>query len=131
MMHAMYLPPTPMDRMTDGQTPVSKSTTIVHHMPLSATSSPTLRTHIKFICYPNAVHIDNILLSEFYQDCYNLLPPANEVWGKVIFLHLFVILFTRGFLVPGGAWLRPPPPGRLLLRALCFLLECILVCTVA
>ena len=22
-----------------------------------------------------------------------LLPPANEVWGKVIFLHLFVILF--------------------------------------
>ena len=28
-----------------------------------------------------------------------LLPPANEVWGKVIFLHLFVILFTGG----GGA----------------------------
>ena len=25
-----------------------------------------------------------------------LLPPANEVWGKVIFLHLFVILFTVG-----------------------------------
>ena len=25
-----------------------------------------------------------------------LLPPANEVWGKVIFLHLSVILFTRG-----------------------------------
>ena len=25
-----------------------------------------------------------------------LLPPANEVWGKVIFLHLFVILFTGG-----------------------------------
>ena len=23
-----------------------------------------------------------------------LLPPANEVWGKVIFLHLSVILFT-------------------------------------
>ena len=22
------------------------------------------------------------------------LPPANEVWGKVIFLHQFVILFT-------------------------------------
>ena len=75
-----------------------------------------------------------------------LLPPANEVWGKVIFLHLFVILFTGGVpglggawsrrvpgpggcLVPGGvpgqrgcawsrgAWWRPPPPpGRLLLR---------------
>ena len=27
------------------------------------------------------------------------LPPANEVWGKVIFLHLSVILFTGG--VPG------------------------------
>ena len=25
-----------------------------------------------------------------------LLPPTNEVWGKVIFLHLFVILFTGG-----------------------------------
>ena len=22
------------------------------------------------------------------------LPPANEVWGKVMFLHLSVILFT-------------------------------------
>ena len=29
-----------------------------------------------------------------------LLPPANEVWGKVIFLHQFVILFTGGH-----AWL--------------------------
>ena len=29
----------------------------------------------------------------------NLLPPANEVWGKVIFLHLSLILFTGG--VPG------------------------------
>ena len=28
------------------------------------------------------------------------LPPANEVWGKVIFLHLSVILFTGGG-VPG------------------------------
>ena len=25
-----------------------------------------------------------------------LLPPANEDWGKVIFLHPFVILFTGG-----------------------------------
>ena len=29
------------------------------------------------------------------------LPPANEVWGKVIFLHQFVILFTGGW----HAWL--------------------------
>ena len=27
-----------------------------------------------------------------------LLPPANEVWGKAIFLHLSVILFTGGYL---------------------------------
>ena len=35
---------------------------------------------------------------------YDLLPPANEVWGKVIFLHQFVILFTGGVCVvaPGG-----------------------------
>ena len=34
----------------------------------------------------------------------NLLPPANEVWGKVIFLHQFVILFTggRAWLLWGG-----------------------------
>ena len=42
-----------------------------------------------------------------------LLPPSNEVWGKVIFLHLFVILFTGGrWLVPGGCLvLGVPAPG--------------------
>ena len=30
------------------------------------------------------------------------LPPTNEVWGKVMFLHLCVILFTGGGLHPGG-----------------------------
>ena len=35
-----------------------------------------------------------------------LLPPANEVWGNLIFLHLFVILFTGG--VPDT---HPPGPG--------------------
>ena len=42
------------------------------------------------------------------------LPPANEVWGKVIFLHLFVILFTGG--VPGQVpcgQVHPPRPGAL------------------
>ena len=38
----------------------------------------------------------------------SFLPPANEVWGKVIFLHLFVILLTGGVSasVHGGI---PPP----------------------
>ena len=30
------------------------------------------------------------------------LPPTNEAWGKVIFLHLFVILFTRRHACPRG-----------------------------
>ena len=32
------------------------------------------------------------------------LPPANEVWGKVMFLHICVILFTEGGLHPGGRY---------------------------
>ena len=82
-----------------------------------------------------------------------LLPPANEVWGKVILLHLSVILFTGGRVgawsrgVPGPRRVPAPggggvcsqgvpasggmpggdPPGRLLLRAVRTLLECILV----
>ena len=33
------------------------------------------------------------------------LPPANKVWGKVIFLHLSVILFIGGGVHGGGhAW---------------------------
>ena len=34
-----------------------------------------------------------------------LLPPANEVWGKVMFLHLCVILCT------GEEGVYPTPPG--------------------
>ena len=33
---------------------------------------------------------------------YTFLPPANEVAGKVMFLHLSVILFTEGSLSTGG-----------------------------
>ena len=53
------------------------------------------------------------------------LPPANEVWGKVMFLQASVILLT------GGVWSwgyagpplsrHPPPPGALL-RAVSILL---------
>ena len=35
-----------------------------------------------------------------------LLPPANEVWGKVMFLHLCVIL-SQGGLHRGGRVGRP------------------------
>ena len=47
------------------------------------------------------------------------LSPANEVWGKVIFLHKFVILFTGGgqsgpgCLVPGRV---PAPRGGCLVQ---------------
>ena len=61
------------------------------------------------------------------------LPPANEVWGKVMFLHLPVILFTGG----GGVLhafrgLGRSPPLRALRdmvnkRSVRILLECILV----
>ena len=96
------------------------------------------------------------------------LPPANEVWGKVMFLHLFVSLFTEkgvGFpaCIPGdmtrrglhrggegggwwfpsmqhmshdggvsiqGRWVDPHPKihgNTVNKRAVCILLECILV----
>ena len=86
---------------------------------------------------------------------YCLLPPTNKVWGKVMFLHLSVILFTvgRGYTppmqTPSGRhplgrhplvdtpWQTPPgqtPPGRhppasrrLLLQTVRILMECILV----
>ena len=49
-----------------------------------------------------------------FQVFFKLLSPANEVWGKVIFLHLFAILFTGGACVVvggvhvcgGHAWLQ-------------------------
>ena len=69
-----------------------------------------------------------------------LLPPANEVWGKVICLQVCVCPQggpgPRGCLLRWGVWsggltsgdLPPPPlPERVLLRAVRILLECILV----
>ena len=43
------------------------------------------------------MHCENLNTSR-YSLC-SRLPPANEVWGKVIFLHQFVILFTGGVCV--------------------------------
>ena len=82
----------------------------------------------------------------------SLLPPANEVWGKVMFLHLCVILFTWGGgsvqntpcrqtwgvmadpprQTPTPSWIQTPPQGRspsgyVNNRAVRILLEYILV----
>ena len=40
-----------------------------------------------------------------------LLPPVNEVWGKVIFLHLCVILFNGGGNLPNPRGWADAPPG--------------------
>ena len=64
-----------------------------------------------------------------------LLRPANEVWGKVMFLHLSVILFIgvgcgRHLPRQTPSWQTPPradPPKRQLKWVVHILLECILV----
>ena len=66
----------------------------------------------------------------------SLLPPANEVWGKVIFSEACIknSVHREGCAWSGGgAWFRggvcvETPLGRLLLRAVRILLECLLEC---
>ena len=96
---------------------------------------------IRQICGPLNCNSVNSEKDEYLQ----FLLLANEVWSKVLFLHLCVILFTGG----GGSvppmqtpcpWMQtprmetlppgcrpPPPPGYVNNRAVCILLECILV----
>ena len=65
----------------------------------------------------------------FGGDFYIFLPPAKEVWDKVIFLPLSVILFTGG-VYPIAFWDTPPPPGQTPPGnkwVVHILLECILV----
>ena len=69
----------------------------------------------------------------------HLLPPTKEVWGKVMFLHLSVILCTQGkgsaqllwMQTPRGCrspWMQNPPPSNTVNKwAVCILLECTLV----
>ena len=57
-----------------------------------------------FACHPFIDHIQASL-------SHALLPPANEVWGKVIFLHLSVILFTGGVSGPEGGGCLVPGVG--------------------
>ena len=61
--------------------------------------------HFKKIIRPNLTANNATEISVYAIGWYSYLPPANEVWGKVIFLHLFVILFTGGAcVVARGAW---------------------------
>ena len=38
-----------------------------------------------------------------FSGLYELLPPANKVWGKVMFLHVSVIQFTGGICLLRGS----------------------------
>ena len=49
-----------------------------------------------------------VVTIQTHQNKRNLLPPANDVWGKVMFLHLSVILFTGGGVYPSMQWGRHP-----------------------
>ena len=58
----------------------------------------------------------NVKMKIFFDVCC-LLPPANEVWDKVMFLYPSVILFTGGRCLPHciPGYIPPwadPPPGR-------------------
>ena len=88
------------------------------------------RSLINSFNYASGKFCKVIIILELFMVCYNesfFLPPANEVWGKVVFLHLCVILFTGGgglpiSLVgrPEGGWEASgcrPPQGRIPLDA--------------
>ena len=52
-------------------------------------------------------HLKQWLITKSY---FCLLPLANEVWGKVMFLHLSVILFMAECVCPIACWDTPAPP---------------------
>ena len=55
------------------------------------------------------MYVQNLSSSQQWQQVYiriESLPPANEVWGKVIFLHVCVILWLRGVRGCGGGGMR-------------------------
>ena len=54
-------------------------------------------------------HRLNFIRSYTYCQSLRFSPPANEVWGKVIFFHLSVILFTGG----GSTWVGTSPADTL------------------
>ena len=82
--------------------------------PIGGISKTDLRKFIQYcskrfrLHSPRQVRVSSVLRIKS-------LPPANEVWGKVIFLHLFVILFRGGVPGSGGVCSRGvggvPGPG--------------------
>ena len=62
------------------------------------------------VLYRNCSHCtDSDSDSDLDLDPHCYYRPQNEVWGKVIFLHLFVILFTGGLVsqhAPGSHYIR-------------------------
>ena len=94
----------------------------IHWIPLtmsSATTSSFLYVKIIDANVKKFAYDQQSLLAKFYI----FLPPANEVWGKVMFKHLSVMLFTGRGCIPACNGLRvytslgrhlpgqtPPPP---------------------
>ena len=77
---------------------------------LPRTRVTTFITVVGFVFHPTTTGFYKLSLIEFSiihkVGNRGFLPPANEVWGKIIFLHLFVILFTweggACVIAPGG-----------------------------
>ena len=61
------------------------------------------------LCMSNFITITSKLFADMKEALFFNLPPANEVWGKVMILHLSVILFIwdEG-LFPIACWDTPP-----------------------
>ena len=55
-----------------------------------------------FLISSKRLHLLNFLQRVSPKFIFVLWPPTNEVWGKVMFLHLFVNLFTGRGLHPAG-----------------------------
>ena len=69
--------------------------------------------HFKKLCYTGFCSYEMLVAdpgSDRGGGANLLLPPANEVWGELIFFHLCVILFTGG-ICPTPPLDADPPPG--------------------
>ena len=99
------------------------------------TICPLNQLYQRWIWVIHCVQVRKPRMDNQTRDCSSVV---TEVWDKVMFLHLSVIVFTRGGLVsqhasqvtwPGGVWRTPPPAlwDTVNKWVVCTLLECILV----